>query len=39
MKYAFPFNDRWILENICEERGYTYLRILYPKMQNAFVFA
>jgi hypothetical protein len=25
--YAFSFNDRWVLENTCEKRGYTYLRI------------
>jgi hypothetical protein len=27
-EYAFYFNDRWVLENACEERGYVYLRIL-----------
>jgi hypothetical protein len=26
------------LENACEKRGYAYLRILSPKMQNTFVF-
>jgi hypothetical protein len=38
-KYAFSFNDRWVLENACEERGYAYLCILSPEMQNAFAFA
>jgi hypothetical protein len=36
--YVFSFNDRWVLENVCEERGCSYLCILSPEMQNIFVF-
>jgi hypothetical protein len=35
IEYAFTFNDRRVLENICKERGYVYLHILSPEMQNA----
>jgi hypothetical protein len=29
--YIF-FNDRWILENTYEKRGYAYLRIISPEI-------
>jgi hypothetical protein len=32
MKYVFSFNDKWILENTCEERVYVYLRIISTEM-------
>jgi hypothetical protein len=38
--YSERLCTRYIpLENTCEERGYVYLCILSPEMQNAFVFA
>jgi hypothetical protein len=37
--YVFSLNDMWVLENTYEETGYTYLCILPPKIQNAFIFA
>jgi hypothetical protein len=36
--YVFSFNDMWNIENACEKRGYAYLYILSPKMQNALTF-
>jgi hypothetical protein len=38
IKYAFSFNDKLITGNAYEERGYVYLCIISPEMQNVFVF-